>query len=49
MHLVARHVANSIKIHGGGIMDTTVNFAYQFLKQRLFLFSQAQHVACGQC
>ena len=35
-----RHVANSIALHGAGIMDTTANFTYQYLKQKLFLFSQ---------
>ena len=35
-----KHIANSIRVHGVGIMNTTVNFTYQFLKQRLFVFSQ---------
>ncbi|CAM6083172.1 unnamed protein product [Calypogeia fissa] len=36
----ARHVANSIRTHGMGIMSTTVNFAYQFLAQKFIVFSQ---------
>ncbi|XP_032515167.2 WASH complex subunit 4 [Danaus plexippus] len=35
-----RHVANSIRTHGTGIMNTTVNFTYQFLKNKFFTFSQ---------
>ncbi|KAG6552860.1 hypothetical protein Mapa_005515 [Marchantia paleacea] len=35
-----RHVANSIRTHGTGIMSTTVNFAYQFLAQKFIVFSQ---------
>ncbi|KAL3684666.1 hypothetical protein R1sor_002688 [Riccia sorocarpa] len=35
-----RHVANSIRTHGTGIMSTTVNFAYQFLAQKFVVFSQ---------
>ena len=35
-----RHVANSIRTHGTGIMNTTVNFTFQFLKQKFFIFSQ---------
>ena len=35
-----RHVANSIRTHGTGIMNTTVNFVYQFLSQKLQIFSQ---------
>lgn len=34
------HVANSIRTHGIGIMNTTVNFAYQFLQKKFFIFSQ---------
>ncbi|EGG20814.1 hypothetical protein DFA_00679 [Cavenderia fasciculata] len=34
------HVANSIRTHGAGIMDTTVNFAFQFLKQKFSIFSE---------
>ncbi|KAB0801554.1 hypothetical protein PPYR_05908 [Photinus pyralis] len=34
------HVANSIRTHGIGIMNTTVNFIYQFLQQKFFTFSQ---------
>ncbi|CAG9113981.1 unnamed protein product [Plutella xylostella] len=35
-----RHVANSIRTHGAGVMNTTVNFTYQFLKKKFFTFSQ---------
>ncbi|XP_059050047.1 WASH complex subunit 4 [Achroia grisella] len=34
------HIANSIRTHGTGIMNTTVNFTYQFLKKKFFIFSQ---------
>jgi WASH complex subunit 7 len=35
-----RHIANSIRTHGTGIMNTTVNFAYQFLLNKFKVFSQ---------
>ncbi|KAF4526331.1 hypothetical protein B566_EDAN012258 [Ephemera danica] len=35
-----RHIANSIRTHGTGIMNTTVNFTYQFLKKKLYILSQ---------
>ncbi|XP_046682962.1 WASH complex subunit 4 isoform X1 [Homalodisca vitripennis] len=35
-----RHIANSIRTHGTGIMNTTVNFTYQFLRKKLIIFSQ---------
>lgn len=35
-----RHIANSIRIHGIGIMNTTVNFTYQFLRKKFYIFSQ---------
>ncbi|XP_076237193.1 strumpellin and WASH-interacting protein [Calliopsis andreniformis] len=35
-----RHIANSIRTHGTGIMSTTVNFVYQFLRIKLHTFSQ---------
>jgi len=35
-----RHVANSIRTHGMGIMNTAVNFAYQFLARKFHVFSQ---------
>lgn len=34
------HVANSIRTHGIGIMNTTVNFTYQFLQNKFYIFSQ---------
>eukprot|EP01119_Soliformovum_irregulare_P013331 TRINITY_DN3530_c0_g1_i1.p1 TRINITY_DN3530_c0_g1~~TRINITY_DN3530_c0_g1_i1.p1 ORF type:complete len:1148 (+),score=441.88 TRINITY_DN3530_c0_g1_i1:162-3605(+) len=33
------HIANSIRTHGIGIMNTTVNFIYQYLKQKFAVFS----------
>ncbi|CAG9854952.1 unnamed protein product [Phyllotreta striolata] len=33
-------VANSIRTHGIGIMNTTVNFTYQFLRAKFYVFSQ---------
>ena len=35
-----RHIANSIRTHGTGIMNTTVNFSYQFLRKKFGIFSQ---------
>eukprot|EP00742_Colponemidia_sp_Colp-10_P007056 GILJ01007574.1.p1 GENE.GILJ01007574.1~~GILJ01007574.1.p1 ORF type:complete len:1186 (+),score=205.74 GILJ01007574.1:74-3559(+) len=35
-----RQIANSIRTHGTGIMNTTVNFTYQFLVQKFYVFSQ---------
>lgn len=35
-----RHIANSIRTHGSGIMNTTVNFTYQFLRKKFYVFSQ---------
>lgn len=34
------HIANSIRTHGAGIMNTTVNFTYQFLRKKFYTFSQ---------
>lgn len=38
--LTIRHVANSIQTHGFGIINSTVNFAYQFLKKKFQTLSQ---------
>ena len=38
--ITIRHIANSIRTHGTGIMNTTVNFSYQFLKKKFGIFSQ---------
>lgn len=38
--LTVEHIANSIRTHGMGIMNTTINFAYQYLKKKFFIFSQ---------
>ena len=35
-----RHIANSIRTHGFGIMNTTVNYTYQYLRKKFFQFSQ---------
>lgn len=35
-----RHVGNSIQTHGFGVLNTAVNFTYQFLRKRFELFSQ---------
>ena len=35
-----RHIANSIRTHGSGIINTTVNFTYQFLRKKFVVFSQ---------
>ncbi|GAB6032534.1 hypothetical protein CHUAL_011427 [Chamberlinius hualienensis] len=35
-----RHIANSVRTHGSGIMNTTVNFTYQFLRKKFYIFSQ---------
>jgi WASH complex subunit 7 len=34
------HIAQSIRTHGTGIMNTTVNFTYQFLHRKFQLFSE---------
>lgn len=33
-------ISASIRQHGSGMMNTTVNFAYQYLAQKFFVFSQ---------
>ena len=33
-------ISSSIRQHGSGMINTTVNFAYQFLSQKFFVFSQ---------
>lgn len=35
-----RHMANSLCTHGTGVINTTVNFIYQFLRQKFYTFSQ---------
>jgi len=35
-----QHIANSIRTHGTGIMNTTINFTFQFLKQKMAVLSQ---------
>lgn len=35
-----QHVSNSIRTHGSGIINTAVNFTYQFLRKKFFVFSQ---------
>lgn len=35
-----QHIANSLRTHGIGIINTTVNFTYQFLHKKFYAFSQ---------
>uniref|UniRef100_A0A1B0BTZ9 WASH complex subunit 4 N-terminal domain-containing protein n=1 Tax=Glossina palpalis gambiensis TaxID=67801 RepID=A0A1B0BTZ9_9MUSC len=35
-----KHMANSLRTHGTGVINTTVNFTYQFLRQKFYTFSQ---------
>ncbi|OTF78801.1 WASH complex subunit 7-like protein, partial [Euroglyphus maynei] len=45
--LTIRHIANSVQTHGFGILNSTVNFAYQFLRkklQTLFQFLYEEHI-----
>ncbi|UYV81128.1 KIAA1033 [Cordylochernes scorpioides] len=35
-----RHIANSIRTHGIGIMGTIVNYTYQYLRKKFYRFSQ---------
>lgn len=35
-----KHAANSIRTHGSGVVNTAVNFTYQFLRKKFFVFSQ---------
>lgn len=35
-----QHIANSIRTHGTGIMNTAVNLIFQFLKRKFNIFSQ---------
>ena len=35
-----KHIANSIRTHGTGIMNTTINFVFRFLGKKLYIFSQ---------
>ena len=35
-----KHASNSIRTHGSGVVNTAVNFTYQFLRQKFFVFSQ---------
>lgn len=42
-HLTAiniQSIAHSIRTHGTGIMNTTINFTYQYLAQKFYIFSQ---------
>ncbi|XP_053691132.1 WASH complex subunit 4 [Sabethes cyaneus] len=33
------HIANSLRRHGNGIINTTVNYTFQFLRQKFIVFS----------
>lgn len=35
--LLIRHVANSIQTHGYGVINTAVNFTYQFLRKKVLI------------
>lgn len=35
-----KNIANSLSTHGFGIINTTINFVYQFLRKKLSIFSQ---------
>lgn len=35
-----KNIANSLRTHGSGIVNTAVNYVYQFLKKKFFTFSQ---------
>jgi WASH complex subunit 7 len=35
-----RNIANSLRTHGSGIVNTAVNYVYQFLRKKFFTFSQ---------
>jgi WASH complex subunit 7 len=35
-----KHASNSIRTHGSGVVNTAVNFTYQFLRKKFFVFSQ---------
>ena len=35
-----QHLANSIRTHGAGVINTTVNYTYQFLRNKFAIFSQ---------
>lgn len=35
-----QHISNSVRTHGLGIVNTTVNFTYQFLQKKFAIFSQ---------
>eukprot|EP00217_Crustomastix_stigmatica_P003995 CAMPEP_0183794240 /NCGR_PEP_ID=MMETSP0803_2-20130417/3715_1 /TAXON_ID=195967 /ORGANISM="Crustomastix stigmata, Strain CCMP3273" /LENGTH=465 /DNA_ID=CAMNT_0026038639 /DNA_START=1966 /DNA_END=3360 /DNA_ORIENTATION=- len=38
--LSVRHIANSLRTHGIGIVNTTTNIVYQFLRRRMMILSQ---------
>lgn len=35
-----KNIANSMRTHGTGIVNTAVNYVYQFLRKKIFTFSQ---------
>lgn len=41
--VLIKHVANSIKTHGFGIINTAVNFTYQLMRKQLSAFSHYLH------
>lgn len=41
LHTIGIHnIANSLATHGFGIVNTTINFVYQFLRKKFLIFSQ---------
>uniref|UniRef100_A0A6B2KX15 WASH complex subunit 7 central domain-containing protein n=1 Tax=Arcella intermedia TaxID=1963864 RepID=A0A6B2KX15_9EUKA len=38
--ITVTHIANSIRTHGTGIMNTAVSVTFQYLKEKFYLFSQ---------
>lgn len=41
LHTIGIHnIANSLTTHGFGIVNTTINFVYQFLRKKFLIFSQ---------
>ncbi|KAG5503470.1 hypothetical protein JKF63_05609 [Porcisia hertigi] len=41
--LNTRHIANSIRIHGTGVMNTAVNYVYKYLLKKLAVLSHFLH------
>ena len=37
--IAIKHIANSIRTHGTGMMNTTINYVYKFLSSKLYYVS----------